>query len=329
MGANSSEALSLKLAGEGCESAIDHISRAFGEFDGKTIKSPKFPWSADFTSSGELILLSTRYHGSWEFWPLSETPEKLMISRINQGMLDARWGTKVVECDSGSIMLNNNVEVDRSRFRGEINQTDSLFIDWSMIAKTTAGIFDRPLTGSLLLAPQLDAETPSGRTIMRLIDTITEGMRPQGPLLSSPLGIGQLTEALASLILLNVPNRFTQYLNREPASLAPRQVKQAIDFMHDNIGRPITIQSVAHAIGISSRSLEIAFRSFKDTTPAVYLQTIRLEAVRAELSDPTSAHSVSETALRWGFFHRGRFAEIYRKAYGEMPSETRARYPRR
>jgi len=39
MGINGSAALSLKLAREGYENAIDKISQGSGEFDGRTIKS--------------------------------------------------------------------------------------------------------------------------------------------------------------------------------------------------------------------------------------------------------------------------------------------------
>ena len=319
---------SLRLAGDTFDDAIEQISGVFGAFGGRvTGRHCGFRWSSDFSSIGGLTLVSGHYEGAWEMWPVKETPEMLAIVRTRQGALDACLGSRVAAGSAGSLLVASNTETTRFCLRGDVNASDVLFIDWPIIARTVAGTFDRPLHGALDLAPEIDLTTSGGKTIMHLVDTMCAGMRPDGPLLHSPLAALQLTEALAGLVLLHVPNRFSRTLNDNPASLAPRHVKQAIDFMHENIGRPITIQAVAAAVGPSSRSLEVGFRAFKGTTPAAYLRTIRLEAARMELRDPATAFAISETAHRWGFFHLGRFAEIYRKAYGETPSETRSRRP--
>lgn len=325
---DSSDAASaaLQLSGNGFEEAMEQISGVFGAFHGQLTRPvPQFNWSADFARASGLTLVSGHYEGAWEMGPKAETPEMLAIVRTHQGTLRAHLGSKVAEGTSDTLLFASNVETGRFCLQDDVNRSDVLFIDWAVIARTVASAFDRPLNGSLDLAPQIDLNTPLGRTIVHLIDTICTGMRAGGPLLQSPLAAFHMTEALASLILLNVPNRFSPIAEGKPASIAPRHVKQAIDFMHDNIGRQITIQSVAAAIGTSSRSLETGFRAFKGTTPAAYLRTIRLEAAHAELCDPALSLSISQTALKWGFFHFGRFAEIYKKAYGETPSQTRQR----
>ena len=50
----------------------------------------------------------------------------------------------------------------------------------------------------------------------------------------------------------------------------------------------------------------------------------RLAAAHQDLldADPAGGASVAEIAHRWGFAHLARFAERYRQAYGEKPSET-------
>ncbi|MFB2607146.1 helix-turn-helix domain-containing protein, partial [Rhizobium phaseoli] len=64
---------------------------------------------------------------------------------------------------------------------------------------------------------------------------------------------------------------------------------------------------------------------FKANTPSAYLRTIRLQAVREDLRDPSNRQPLRDICLKWGFFHLGRFAAIYRAAYGENPSDTRRR----
>ena len=46
-----------------------------------------------------------------------------------------------------------------------------------------------------------------------------------------------------------------------------------------------------------------------------------LQRVREELLNG-SGSNVASVALRWGFEHMGRFANQYRRAFGETPSQT-------
>jgi transcriptional regulator GlxA family with amidase domain len=55
-----------------------------------------------------------------------------------------------------------------------------------------------------------------------------------------------------------------------------------------------------------------------------YLRDARFERVREALLRAQD-QSVTQVAMRWGFYHLGRFAVDYRKRFGEMPSETQAR----
>ncbi|UGA37108.1 helix-turn-helix domain-containing protein [Chromobacterium haemolyticum] len=69
-----------------------------------------------------------------------------------------------------------------------------------------------------------------------------------------------------------------------------------------------------------------SFQLVADTTPVDYLRSIRLNAVRRMLLNPTQAgHGVRDAAGAWGFYHLGHFAGDYRKLFGEAPSHTRAR----
>ena len=317
---------SVSLGGQSFEGAVDQLSQAFGKFDGSPRKAAfKFRWSTDLTSHCGLSLVSGCYSGEWDLWPVDETPEMLSVVRCRTGGLQTFLGKKTVEGRAGSLILANNLEAGRCALRGDTHACDALFIDWKIISRVARDTFDRPFQGSLELLSEVDISTSERQWLATLVDTICDGMRPGGPLLQSPLAAARMAEALANIILLRVPNRVTPLLDRTPPSIAPRSVKQAIDFMWEHIAEPITVQVVADAIGVSPRSLEMGFRSFKGTTPAAYLRDIRLEAAHEELSNPLSTLSIKEVCLKWGFFHFGRFSKLYSEIYGLMPSETKAR----
>jgi AraC family ethanolamine operon transcriptional activator len=76
-------------------------------------------------------------------------------------------------------------------------------------------------------------------------------------------------------------------------------------------------------VQVSERTLRDAFRRQFHHPPSVYLRLIRLNGVRNELlyASP-SVTSVTAVATRWGFVQLGRFAQDYRRLFGERPSET-------
>jgi AraC-like DNA-binding protein len=223
------------------------------------------------------------------------------------------------------MLLVMNHEAERVSVRGAPHHSDFLCLDWAVFAQKVTATLDIPLTRTLELAPVMDLSSSSGQVIASLIQTLFVGMRSEGLLLRSPIAMSNLTETLADMIVRSVPHRLSHLLDKKIYSIAPRHVRNAIEFMHVNIGRPFTMQMVAEAVGVSLRTLEEGFRTFKATTPATFLRTIRVRAVREDLLDPSNEQSVGEICMRWGFFHFGRFSAVYRKTYGENPSDTRKR----
>ena len=94
------------------------------------------------------------------------------------------------------------------------------------------------------------------------------------------------------------------------------------------IGERLTMHlcpaEIAEKTGVTPRSLQKAFLRHFHTTLTIYLQDLRLEAVRKEFLGSKKAGSISEIALRYQFHHLGRFSQAYRKQFGELPSATLA-----
>lgn len=107
---------------------------------------------------------------------------------------------------------------------------------------------------------------------------------------------------------------------------AHRAVKAAVEMVNAEPTRHLTTVSLAAAVGVSARTLQLGFREILDVTPHAYMLSMRLRRAREDLlaaqdEDRTSA-SVSSIARRWGFVNIGRFAAYYEQAYGEKPLET-------
>jgi AraC family transcriptional regulator, ethanolamine operon transcriptional activator len=84
----------------------------------------------------------------------------------------------------------------------------------------------------------------------------------------------------------------------------------------------IDLADVARRSGYSRRSLELIFQRGVGMTPGRWFTNIRLNGALRELLAPAPNCSVTDVATRWGFRHLSRFAQQYRCAFGELPSQT-------
>jgi len=78
---------------------------------------------------------------------------------------------------------------------------------------------------------------------------------------------------------------------------------------------------LSRTIGLTVRGLQYAFRRHLDTTPLAHLRRVRLTHAHHDLlaADPTDGATVTDIAARWGFYHPGRFASLYRETYRRAP----------
>ncbi len=105
-----------------------------------------------------------------------------------------------------------------------------------------------------------------------------------------------------------------------------RNYRRAVEYCEES-RHPVTSPGdPAVRIGLSLRSLELAFRACAGITPGRYLRTMRLNRVRSVLARATPEEtSVHAAALDGGFTELGRFSVEYRRLFDELPSETLAR----
>lgn len=82
------------------------------------------------------------------------------------------------------------------------------------------------------------------------------------------------------------------------------------------------LDDIARRSGYSRRALELIFNSTVRMPPGRWFMNIRLNGAMRDLLTAAPNGQVSDIAMRWGFRHAARFAEQYRKAFGELPSQT-------
>lgn len=167
----------------------------------------------------------------------------------------------------------------------------------------------------------LDLRTPEAASWLGVVRLLLEEVDRPGGLLEQSVTYRDHLEKLLIGGLLHVQTHDHLDALRCPQPPArPRTVKRVVDLIE---AQPEVNHTLARHAGVGARRLQGAFQETFQISPTGYLRKVKLEHARADLlgSDDT----VMAVAYRWGFNHPGRFSTIYRRAFGESPSETARR----
>ena len=126
----------------------------------------------------------------------------------------------------------------------------------------------------------------------------------------------------ASALLLSFLQRLSAFEQKQ--SLSTRQhpkLRKALEFLHENLTRPITVRATAEHTGISVSLLRKLFTDYCGTPPLGYLQNLRLARAEELLKNPYL--SIAEIAAECGFDSAGYFIRLYRRKHGTSPGKAR------
>jgi AraC family transcriptional regulator len=104
--------------------------------------------------------------------------------------------------------------------------------------------------------------------------------------------------------------------------LAPYRMRRVSEFIQAHIEREITLNELAHDVGLSPSHFCSLFRKTSGTTPHQFVLNCRIEHAKSLLSQ--SHHSILDVALASGFRTHQHFCRIFRRLVGIPPSEYRA-----
>lgn len=108
----------------------------------------------------------------------------------------------------------------------------------------------------------------------------------------------------------------------EPLHSRARVARAVLDLLHGRLDDPPSITELCVAVDAKERTLHLSCVEAFGRPPATLLTELRLNAAHRALSRPGHEASIAAVAALHGFTHLGRFAAIYRRQFGELPSVT-------
>ena len=114
-----------------------------------------------------------------------------------------------------------------------------------------------------------------------------------------------------------------------PVSMGDRAriMAKFMDAVEDNVDQPLYVTDLCVLVGVSARLLRQCCQETLGMSPHRFLTLRRLQlARRALMRNGPGTTSVTSVATEFGFWELGRFAVMYRRAFGELPSVTLRRF---
>lgn len=190
-----------------------------------------------------------------------------------------------------------------------------------------AGNDPRSGPGPVRLTGHRPVSAAGAQHLRRTIIHVRDHVLGAPELAEQPLVTSTAAQHLAAAVLAAFPHTaLTEPTSADRNDARPRSLRRALTYMEEHAHEPMTVAEIAAVAHVTVRGLQYAFRRHLDTTPLAHLRRIRLSLAHHDLlnSDPSGGATVSSIAANWGFYHPGRFASLYRAAYGRPPHHTLA-----
>jgi AraC-like DNA-binding protein len=243
---------------------------------------------------------------------------KFLTALKGRGAASIAGETSVVD-ESRSCIISPKrcVEIESEGDYGRL----SVHIKASALEQKLTSILGYRPKGRLEFEASVDNDLPEVRFLRQHILLLAQQLDSR--VASFPAYVLQSFEqAIIVALLCATRHTFSDLLRRDPRGAAPRQVRQAEDYIEANWNQAIKIEALATLVGVSVRSLFKSFKESRGYSPMSFAKMVRLKHAKEMLSKATPQTSVTGVALRCGFGNLGHFAKDYRETFGELPVES-------
>jgi AraC family transcriptional regulator len=271
--------------------------------------SDRLGWNSLYASMQREAPYAAAYAGVPDHLVILHLDGPVTVSRV----LGRSSASRVIP-PGGLFMLPGGVDFG-VRLGGELS-TLHLYVRQAIVEEVAADVSAD--TGNIELLPRLGAKDP---LIEKLALEVRDALREPDP--NAPIYIDYLSRALAARLVRAHSTRSVPRPEARIGALTRVQLDRAIDYMDENLDKPLALMDVAEAVGLSATHFARRFKRSTGSAPHQYLMRCRVERARRLLAETDKA--IAEIALACGFTHQEHLTRVFRRLSG---GETPARFRR-
>ena len=243
----------------------------------------------------------------------------MLIGRVLEGRMQRDTDGETLRAGAGDVFLIASPE------RPYTARWESMNLQLTRIDKAAlvAVAGDDAVVERVSASGLLPVSRVLARQLCDTLDFLTGSVRT-GAGGAAPLIIDNATTLLAATLLTAFPALLAERGEPTRSEPTPAALRRATAFIELHAHTDIGLRDIAAAAHTTPRAVQYAFRRHLDTTPTGYLRRVRLDRAHLDLrtASPDAGDTVAAISTRWGFFNQGRFAAVYRAAYGRTPRHT-------
>lgn len=274
---------------------------------------------------GSLFVSSSYTSSGWGF-DMTSGSDGFMLSLPKCGL--SEWVTKTEKLNhtTGSVLVLDSQLIQSGKFSVG-SQNTTVFVPSLMLAEELSMRLGFPANQRIIFKNSQTFNREGSALLSHLISSILLGTTGEAPLLTAPLAVKNLQQALITAMLHVLPNNYSRLLLDDSTIIppTPKLIKSAISFIVQNSACPITLSDIAKHSSVSIRALQLGFKKYRGMTPLEYIRGVRLENVNLALSDPLNLMTPKELALKAGFTNYYLFSKYFYQRYGSSPDKIRER----
>jgi AraC-like DNA-binding protein len=189
---------------------------------------------------------------------------------------------------------------------------------WNHFEKLT----HRHHRGTLIFDKQVSVVNGAGALLKGVMGYLVELFSKNESVNQMP-AIRRSIDNLLMTTLLSLPhNKMDRLHENNSNAVAPAVVYRAEEYMLANLTKPINTTDLVRVSECSRSALFSAFRSTRGYSPMEFITEQRLQKARKHLLSTNHKASVASIASNCGFNNASWFSQIYKKRFGERPSDT-------
>jgi AraC-like DNA-binding protein len=274
------------------------------------------------------IYIGCARYGAPAAWVASPARNDYWVHLPLQGMWQATVGRGSLVCQARDAVVSSPTrEVILHSDTGAARLSLSLTSD--SLKRRLALLLGEPPVEPLEFVPTMNPSRGYGCRLAHMLTAAVNEFKRGRVVRWSARTMVDFAETIVSTLLLYHPHNYSAVLRRSERTIAPRDIKRAVDYIESRVDSPLTIADLVAASQVRGRTLFQHFRDYKGTSPIRYLRNARFAKVRDALLRAEPEESVTSIAMACGFTHMSRFAVEYRHRFGERPSDTLRRDRRR
>jgi AraC-like DNA-binding protein len=232
-----------------------------------------------------------------------------------------RCGTRTVASSPRRLMVTSTATPTSIRMTSACRHLTTR-ISRAAVERRLVETLGRPLTHPLEFDIDAPVDGDFGRAWVELLMHVCHLSATAPRVLENPQVRAQYARTLIELLVHAGPHSYSQVLQDATPRATPRHVRRACEYIHAHLSGLLSVVEIAHAIGVTPRTLQNGFRQALGLTPAEYIRRARLQALHAALLRADPSASVTELMTAHGIANFGRYARYYRQQYGVPPSTT-------